>query len=129
MKRLLSVIAVAVTALAGILILAPAHGATIQQNRTFGTITRGTTSCTGPMSPSTDQGVQILGFTNNGGNLTWQIIRTSSQSAPVVVFQTIATHVSHTQPPNGNFLFQTCVIKGTAGSQDFDLILNSAPSE
>lgn len=81
----------------------------------------------GPLSPSDTQGVQIFGFTNASGTLTWQVLTVSSQSAPTVVFQTTARSVDHVQPPSGNLMFEACVVKTTTTAQDFDLTLNSQP--
>ena len=99
----------------------------IDQKRAFGTIVRGATTCVGPLSPSSAEGVQISGFTNGNADLTWQVFSVSSQSAPVLVFSTTARTVSQTVPPSGNMLFHACVVKSNPGSEDFDLILNSQP--
>jgi hypothetical protein len=109
------------------------QASTLQQ-RSFGTIARGSTVCVGPLSPTTDPngntpGVQIFGFTNAQPSLTWQVFEVSSQSAPVLVFQTTARSVDQTIPPDGNFLFHACVVKNAQTSQDYDLTLNSFPVE
>ena len=110
-----------------------AQGTVIQQH-SFGTFSRGSTVCVGPLSPTTDPngnrpGVQISGFTNGSGSLRWQVFKVSSQSAPVLVFQTTASFVDHTVPPDGSFLFHACVVKSAGGAQDYDLTLNSYPVE
>jgi hypothetical protein len=107
---------------------------TLQQQHSFGTIARGSTVCVGPLSPTaapdgTTPGVQIFGFTNGEPSLTWQVFSVSSQSAPVLVFQTTARFVDATIPPSGNFLFQACVVKSAQSPQDYDLTLNSFPVE
>lgn len=103
---------------------------TVQQQHSFGTIAKGSTVCTGPLSPGTGSpGVQIFGFTNASTAMTWQVLAVSSQSAPVVVFQTTARSVDQTIPPSGNFLFEACVVKDARSAQDFDLTLNSSPIE
>lgn len=127
MKRLVWSIALAGAALVGITVIAPAYGATVDQKRAFGTITRGSTVCVGPLSPTGTDGVQIFGFTNASPALTWQVLTVSSQSAPTVVFQTTARSVSHTVPPAGNLQFEACVVKNANAAQDFDLTLNSSP--
>ncbi len=102
---------------------------TIVQHRSFGTIARGSTVCVGPLSPSDAGGVQIFGFTNSSRALTWQVFSGSSQSAPVLVFQTTATFVDHTVPPEGNLLYHACVVKSAGAPQDYDLVLNSQTLE
>ena len=107
---------------------------TFIQHHAFGTITRGSTVCVGPLSPTTDPngnrpGVQIAGFTNGASALTWQLFTVSSQSAPALVFSETARFVDHTEPPQGNFLFHACVVKRAGTAQDFDLTLNSQPLE
>jgi hypothetical protein len=104
------------------------------QQHSFGTIARGSTVCVGPLSPGvapdgSTPGVQIAGFTNGSSSLTWQVFRVSSQSAPVLVFQTTARVVDQTIPPDGNFLFHACVVKSAQAAQDYDLVLNSFPVE
>ena len=129
MKRLAWILALVGAVVLGATAIAPAYGVTVDQKRAFGTITRGSTVCVGPLSPTSAEGVQIFGFTNDPPVLTWQILTVSSQSAPTVVFQTTARTVDHTQPPSGNFQFEACVIKNTTNAQDFDLTLNSQPLE
>jgi len=114
--------------LAGLLLagsLPSVSAQTVDQQRAFGTITRGSTVCVGPLSPSSSAGVQIFGFINDPSALTWQVFAVSSQSAPRLVFTTTATFVDHTVPPNDNFLFHACVVKRAGTAQDFDLSLNS----
>jgi hypothetical protein len=110
------------------------QASTLQQQHSFGTIPRGSTVCVGPLSPTTDPngntpGVQIVGFTSAQPSLTWQVFKVSSQSAPVLVFQTTASSVDQTIPPDGSFLFHACVVKNTQASQDYDLTLNSFTTE
>ncbi len=128
MKRLVSMLALAGMVLAGSTIIASAQEI-VDQQHAFGTLTRGSTVCVGPLSPSGSQGVQIFGFTNGQSSLIWQVFAVSSQSAPVLVFSTTARSVDQTVPPSGNFLFQACVVKNTIPKQDFDLSLNSSPVE
>jgi hypothetical protein len=71
----------------------------VNQKRAFGTFTRGSTVCVGPLSPSSSVGVQIFGRTNSGSALTWQVFSVSSQSAPTLVFSKTAPSVSQTVPP------------------------------
>jgi hypothetical protein len=104
-----------------------ANAATVIQQRSFGTISSGTTACVGPLSPSTTEGVQIFGFTNGATNLTWQVFSVSSQNAPTLVFQTTARSVSQTIPPSGNLMFHACVKKTANAAQDYDIDLNSQP--
>jgi hypothetical protein len=108
--------------------------AALVQQHSFGTIARGSTVCVGPLSPGvtpdgSTPGVQIAGFTNGSSSLTWQVFKVSSQSAPVLVFQTTARFVDQTIPPDGNFLFHACVVKSAQPAQDYDLVLNSFPVE
>jgi hypothetical protein len=130
MKRLY-LAATAVAAVVGATALTIPTGATaavdVRQQRSFGTITTGTTACVGPLSPTSAEGVQLFGFTNGATNLTWQIFTVSSQSAPTLVFQTTARFVSQTQPPSGNMLFHACVVKRANAAQDYDISLNSQP--
>jgi hypothetical protein len=107
---------------------------TFQQQHSFGTIVRGSTVCVGPLSPTTapdgsTPGVQIFGFTNGQPSLTWQVFSVSSQSPPMLVFETTARFVDATIPPSGNFLFHACVVKNAQSPQDYDLSLNSFPVE
>jgi hypothetical protein len=107
---------------------------TLQQHRSFGTIARGSTVCVGPLSPGQNPagdtpGVQIFGHVSGSTNVTWQVFQVSSQSAPLLVFQTTATFVDKTIPPNGSFLFHACVVKSAQSAQDYDLSLNSFPVE
>ena len=103
---------------------------TVLQQRAFGTITRGSTVCVGPLSPSDTQGVQIFGSTNADRNLTWQVFRGNANSAPVLVFEQTARFVDQTIPPEGGFLYHACVVKDSGSrGQDFDLQLNSSPIE
>lgn len=96
----------------------------VQQRHAHGTFAKPSTVCIGPLSPSADSPVvQIFGFTNASGALIWQVVAVSSQSAPVVVFETTARSVDETVPPNGNFLFEACVIKNARAPQDFDVTL------
>ena len=104
-----------------------ANAVTVNQQRSFGTISSGTTACVGPLSPTSAEGVQIFGFTNGARNLTWQVFSVSSQSAPTLVFQTTARSVSQTIPPSGNLLFHACVKKTANAAQDYDISLNSQP--
>jgi hypothetical protein len=99
-----------------------------QQKRAFGTIARGSTVCIGPIAPTDATGVQLFGFTNDASALTWQILTVSSQSAPTVIFETTARSVDHVELPQGNLLFEACVVKRAGGAQDFDFDLNSPPS-
>src|SRR5689334_15228062 len=108
--------------------------AALVQHHSFGTTARGSTVCVGPLSPGvapdgSTPGVQIAGFTNAASSLTWQVFKVSSQSAPVLVFQTTARSVDQTIPPDGNFLFHACVVKSAGTAQDYDLTLNSFPVE
>jgi len=105
--------------------VASAHAQSIDQKRAFGTITRGSTVCVGPLSPSDSHGVQIFGFTNGAQAMTWQVFRVNSQSAPALVFQTTARFVDKVVTPQSNFLFHACVVKRANAAQDFDLTLNS----
>jgi len=105
----------------------PATALTVQQQRSFGTIARGTTACVGPLSPSAAQGVQIFGFTNGTTTLTWQVYSVSAQNAPALVFQSTGLSVSQVIPPSGNLLFHACVVKTAQAAQDYDLSLNSQP--
>jgi hypothetical protein len=99
----------------------------VQQQHASGTVTVGTTVCVGPLAPSSTAGVQIFGFTNATRALTWQVFQESSQSAPVLVFQTTARSVDQTIAPAAGFVYRACVVKTGAGPQDFDLTLNSSP--
>jgi hypothetical protein len=99
----------------------------VQQEHASGTITVGSTVCVGPLAPSSTAGVQIFGFTNATRALTWQVFQESSQSAPVLVFETTARSVDQTIPPTAGFLYRACVVKTAGGAEDFDLTLNSAP--
>lgn len=101
----------------------------VQQQHASGTIARGSTVCVGPLSPSSTTGVQIFGFTNDRKDLTWQVFRESSQTAPLLVFQTTATFVDQTIPPEAGFLYRACVVKTVNPPQDFDLSLNSSTIE
>lgn len=127
MKRITLCFAICALLLAGASV-AQAQTAVIQQHAS-GTITKGSTVCVGPISPTTSAGVQIFGFTNSNGPLTWQVFRESAQTAPVLVFQTTALFVDQTIPPDGGFLYRACVVKTRGLAQDFDLSLNSQPIE
>jgi hypothetical protein len=137
MKRSLTAAVLAATVVFGSAALASpfasadssASAVTVVQQRSFGTIARGSRVCVGPISPTTNQGVQIFGFTNANTNLTWQVLTVSSQSAETVVFQTTARFVDQTIPPSGNLLFEACVLKSAGTAQDYDLALNSQPIE
>lgn len=113
--------------LAGSTAVPSAHGVIVDQKRSFGTIAKGSTVCVGPLAPSTADGVQLFAFTNGTTALTWQVLTTSSQTAPTVVFQTTGLSASTVVPPSGNLLFEACVVKTASAAQDFDLTLNSAP--
>ena len=113
--------------LAGSTAVPSAHGVIVDQKRSFGTIAKGSTVCVGPLAPSTADGVQLFAFTNGTTALTWQVLTTSSQTAPTVVFQTTGLSASTVVPPSGNLLFEACVVKAANAAQDFDLTLNSAP--
>lgn len=113
--------------LAGSTAVPSAHGVIVDQKRSFGTIAKGSTVCVGPLAPSTADGVQLFAFTNGTTPLTWQVLTTSSQTAPTVVFQTTGLSASTVVPPSGNLLFEACVVKTASAAQDFDLTLNSAP--
>ncbi|GIJ62801.1 hypothetical protein [Virgisporangium aurantiacum] len=134
MKRVFTAAAFAGAVLFGSTVLAAPFASadstsavTVIQQRSFGTITRGARICVGPIAPTSADGVQIFGFTNANTNLTWQVLTVSSQSAETVVFQTVARSVSQTVKPSGNLLFEACVLKSTAGSQDYDISINSQP--
>jgi hypothetical protein len=101
----------------------------VQQQHASGTIARGSTVCVGPLSPSSTTGVQIVGFTNGTKDMTWQVFRESSQTAPLLVFQTTARSVDQTIPPDGGFLYRACLVKTANAPQDFDLTLNSSTVE
>jgi hypothetical protein len=133
-KRSVSMLALAGMVLTGSTTIASAQDTTLIQKNAFGTITRGSTVCVGPLEPRVNPsgetpGVQIAGFTQGPGSLTWQLFTRSSQSADALVFSTTALSVDHTQPPSGNFLFLACVVKSSGSAQDFSLQLNSYPVE
>ena len=88
----------------------------------FGTV-RGT-ACVGPISPSSSDGVQIVGSTTGTQRLTWQVYSVSSQTADALVFETTARSVNEVIPPEGNLLYHACVVK-TGAAQAYDLVLNS----
>jgi hypothetical protein len=135
MKRLILTLSLAAVALAGSAISLGASASAesvsvaILQQHSFGTIARNSTVCVGPLSPSSPEGVQIFGFTNAATNLAWQVFSVSSQSAPVLVFETTARFVDRTIPPSGNLLYHACVVKRANAPQDYDLTLNSQPVE
>ncbi|MFL6072688.1 MAG: hypothetical protein ACJ73S_04745 [Mycobacteriales bacterium] len=130
MKRKVSLAALSGVAgllLAGSTAVPSAHGVIVDQKRAFGTIARGSTVCVGPLSPSTADGVQLFAFTNGTTTLTWQVLTTSAETAPTVVFQSTELSASKVVPPSGNLQFEACVVKTANAAQDFDLTLNSAP--
>ncbi len=88
----------------------------------FGTV-RGT-ACVGPISPSSSDGVQIVGSTTGTQRLTWQVYSVSSQTADTLVFSTTARSVNAVVPPEANLLYHACVVK-TGAAQAYDLVLNS----
>jgi len=129
MKRLSLWLAVVVTTLGIGALTTSAQSTSFQQKRAFGTISKGTTVCVGPIPATDASGVQLFGFTNGNAALTWQIRTVSSQSAPAVIFETTARFVDQTVLPQGNFLFDACVTKGPGPAEDFDITLNSPPAE
>jgi hypothetical protein len=88
----------------------------------FGTV-RGT-ACVGPISPSSSDGVQIIGSTT-GRPLTWRVYSVSSETADALVFETTARSVNEVIPPEGNLLYHACVVKSAGAAQAYDLVLNS----
>jgi hypothetical protein len=90
-----------------------------------GKIMKGGTVCVGPLSPTDDDGVHVVGSTAGPASLNWQVWSTSSQTAPAIVFSSIGTGVNHVVPPDGNFLFYACATRAPRVAQDFDLTLNS----
>ena len=88
----------------------------------FGTV-RGT-ACVGPVSPSSSEGVQIIGSTTGSQRLTWQVYSVSSETADALVFETTARSVNAVIPPEGNLLYHACVVKAGA-AQAYDLVLNT----
>jgi hypothetical protein len=134
MKRLISMVALAGMVLTGSTTIASAQDTTLTQQNAFGAITKGSTVCVGPLEPGINPsgekpGVQIVGFTQGPGSLTWQLFTRSSQTADTLVFSTTALSVDHTEPPSDNFLFVACVVKSSGSAQDFSLQLNSYPVE
>ena len=128
MRKLITITAIGgLAAVLGGSAMASAGAIAVQQQRSFGTITAGSTVCVGPLAPTSEDGVQIFGFTNANTNLTWQVFSVSSQTAPTLVFQTTARTVSQSVKPSGNLLFQACVVKKSGVQQDYDLSLNSQP--
>ena len=89
----------------------------------FGTV-RGT-ACVGPISPSSSDGVQIVGSTTGRQRLTWQVYSVSSETADALVFETTARSVNEVIPPEGNLLYHACVVKSSGAAQAYDLVLNS----
>jgi hypothetical protein len=68
MKRLVSMLALAGMLLTGSTTIASAQDTTLIQKNAFGTITKGSTVCVGPLEPGINPlgeqpGVQIVGFT------------------------------------------------------------------
>jgi hypothetical protein len=107
----------------GVLLVATTASAQdILQKRAFGTM-RGT-ACVGPLSPSSDEGVQIVGSTT-GSALTWQVFSVSSQTADALVFETTGTSVDAVVEPEGNLLYHACVVRSGTTGQGFELVLNS----
>jgi len=89
----------------------------------FGTV-RGT-ACVGPISPSSSDGVQIVGSTTGTRSLKWQVYSGSSETADALVFATTARSVNEVIPPEGNLLYHACVVKAAGAAQAYDLVLNS----
>jgi hypothetical protein len=89
----------------------------------FGTV-KGTV-CIGPISPSSSDGVQIVGSTTGTQRLTWEVYSVSSETADALVFTTTARSVDAVIPPDGNFLYHACVVKSVGRAQAYDLVLSS----
>jgi len=129
MKRLALVFAL-ISALVGAgFVVTSAQGVEVEQKRAFGTITKGSTVCIGPIGRTDGAGILLFGFTNGAGSLTWQLRTVSSQGPPVVIFQTTATSVNHIDTTTVAGLFDACVIKTAGTPQDFDIVLQSPPTE
>lgn len=128
MKRLVMWTIICGAALGGSVLITSAQTTNAIQKSAFGTISRGTTVCVGPIAPVNGGQVQLFGFTNGNANLTWQILTVSSQTAPTVIFQTSARSVNQLQAAQGNLLFEACVVKDAGSSEDFTIDLNAPPS-
>ena len=129
MQHLVSGLALAGMALVGSVTTASAQGTIVDTMNGFGTIARGSTVCVGPMKPGGPEGVQIFGFTNGQGALTWQVYSLPYDSPAILVFSTTTLGVDHTVPPTGDPFFQACVVKHAGVNQDFTLTINSSPVE
>jgi hypothetical protein len=100
-----------------------ASAGTVLTKHGFGTI-KGT-ACVGPIAPSSSGGVEIVGSTTGPQRLTWQVYSVSSQTADTLVFSSPGRSVNAVIPPEGNLLYQACVVKASGAAQAYDLVLNS----
>jgi hypothetical protein len=98
-------------------------GTLVEQQRVFGTMTG--TACTGPLSPTTTDGVQIFGFTNATRKLTWQVFSVAEDDSTAMVFSTSARFVDEVVPPEDGMVYYVCVVRTGATAQDYDLVINS----
>jgi hypothetical protein len=101
----------------------------VVQKYASGTILRGTTVCVGPIAPSGTVGVQISGYTNGSGNLTWQVYAVASDGTETLVYARAARTVDRTISPSAGVTYEACVTRGPATAEDFSLALNSTPLE